>query len=448
VSGPALVGPGSYSLVVDYYELTMAAAYVAAGMEQEASFELFVRNLPAPRSFLVAAGVEDAIDALAGWQFDGASIDYLAGLGAFDEDFLGYLRELRFTGSARAIQEGEVVFGAEPILEITAPLPQAQLVETLLINLVQLPTMVASKAARVAIACRDKTFVDFAARRTHGLEAALKAARAAYVGGAAATSLTLAGRRYGIPVAGTMAHSYVTAFDDEAEAFRTFARRFPANAVLLIDTYDTEEGARVAAGVAGELAAEGISVRGVRIDSGDLERLARSVRSILDEVGHSEMQIFASGDLDEYRIAEMVANGAPVDAFGVGTRLGTSADAPYLGLVYKLVEEGGEPKAKRSVDKADYPGTKQVFRLGDHDVLACSSELVEGGRPLLRRVMADGERLAPSDPLGVIRSRCEEAVAGLPRRLRVLRGGEAPYVVEVSDELRSLQTRLAGSDPT
>jgi nicotinate phosphoribosyltransferase len=433
--------------VVDYYELTMAAAYLAAGMEQEASFELFVRRLPQSRSFLVAAGVEDAIDALAGWHFDAASIDYLAGLGAFDDDFLGFLRDLRFTGSVRGVPEAEVVFGSEPILEVTAPLPQAQLVETLLINLVQFPTMVASKAARVAIACRDRTFVDFAARRTHGLEAALKAARAAYLGGAAATSLALAGRRYGIPVTGTMAHSYVTAFDDEAEAFRTFARRFPANAVLLIDTYNTEEGARVAASVADELADEGIAVRGVRIDSGDLERLARSVRSILDGAGHREIQIFASGDLDEYRIAEMVANGAPVDAYGVGTRLGTSADAPYLGVVYKLVEEGGEPKAKRSADKANYPGTKQVFRFDDHDVLARSSELVEGGRPLLRRVMADGKRLAPAEPLATLRHRCEEAVAGLPRRLRVLRGGEAPYQVEISDELRALQARLAGSPP-
>lgn len=438
------MGERSYPLVTDFYELTMAAAYSAAGMEQDATFDLFVRSLPASRSFLVAAGVDDAVDALAGLHYPEDSIRYLASLGEFDAQFLEYLAGLHFTGSVRAVEEGELVFGNEPIMQIIAPLPQAQLVETLLINLVQLPTMVASKAARVAIACRDRSFVDFAARRAHGVDAALKGARAAYIGGAAATSMTLAGLEYSIPVAGTMAHAFVTAFDDEADAFRTFGRRFPGNAVFLIDTYNTEQGARVAAAVADELAGEGIAVRGVRIDSGDLERLAPAVRAILDAAGHSQIQIFASGDLDEYRISEMVANDAPVDAFGVGTRLGTSADAPYLSLVYKLVEEGGEPKMKRSTGKSNYPGLKQVFRMDDHDVVTLAHEPMPGGRPLLRPVMESGKRVVERSTLASARERCREGVARLPQRLRVLRSGEPAYPVEISDGLSALVEHLDG----
>ncbi len=429
-------------MVTDLYELTMAASYIQAGMEQTATFDLFVRDLPTQRSFLVAAGVDDAVDALGSLQVTQPSLDYLAGLEVFNARFLEYLADLSFTGQVRAVREGEIVFPNEPILEVTAPLPEAQLVETLLINIVQHQTMVASKAARVAIACRDREFVDFAARRAHGVDAALKGARAAYVGGAVATSLTLAGQLYGIPVTGTMAHSYVTTFESEREAFRAFARRFPANVVLLIDTYDTDRGARVAVQVADELAVEGIAIRGVRIDSGDLERLAQSVRSILDTGGHPEIEIFASGDLDEYRIAEMLANDAPVNAFGVGTRLGTSADAPYLGVVYKLVEEGGVPKMKHSAAKANLPGRKQVHRFDEQDLIALVDEEVPGGRPLLELAMENGRRVRAAESLSAAQERRRQAVERLPPRLRVLRGGEAPYQVNISDGIRALIDQL------
>jgi nicotinate phosphoribosyltransferase len=429
-------------MVTDLYELTMAASYVQAGMEQTATFDLFVRNLPTQRSFLVAAGVDDAVDALDSLHVTQPSLDYLAGLEMFDASFLQYLADLSFTGRVRAVREGEIVFPNEPILEVTAPLPEAQLVETLLINIVQYQTMVASKAARVAIACRDREFVDFAARRAHGVDAALKGARAAYVGGAVATSLTLAGQLYGIPVTGTMAHSYVTTFGSEREAFSAFARCFPTNAVLLIDTFDTDQGARVAVQVADELAVEGIVIRGVRLDSGDLERLARSVRAILDAGAHPEIDIFASGDLDEYRIAEMLANDAPVNAFGVGTRLGTSADAPYLGAVYKLVEGGGVPKMKHSTEKANLPGRKQVHRFDDRDLIALVDEEVAGGRPLLELVMEDGRRVRAAESLPAAQERRRHAVERLPQRLRVLRSGEAPYEVGISDGIRDLIDQL------
>ena len=443
---PDWVGPANYSMVTDLYELIMAASYVQAGMEQPATFELFVRDLPTQRSFLIAAGVDDAIDALDSLQVTQQSLDYLAGLDTFDSSFLEYLADLSFTGRVRAVPEGEIVFSNEPILEVTAPLPQAQLVETLLINIVQYQTMVASKAARVTIACRDREFVDFAARRAHGVDAALKGARAAYVGGAVATSLTLAGQLYGIPVTGTMAHSYVTAFESEREAFRAFARRFPTNAVLLIDTYDTHQGARVAVEIADELAVEGIVIRGVRLDSGDLEQLARSVRSILDAGDHPEIEIFASGDLDEYRIAEMLANDAPVNAFGVGTRLGTSADAPYLNAVYKLVEQGGVPKMKYSAHKANLPGRKQVHRFEDRDLIALLDEPIIGGRPLLEVVMEDGQRVRAAEPISAARERRGHAVERLPQRLRVIRSGEAPYEVDISEGIRGLIDELTAAE--
>jgi nicotinate phosphoribosyltransferase len=446
LNGPAWVGAENYSMVIDLYELTMAASYVQAGMEQPATFELFVRDLPTQRSFLVAAGVDDAVDALTSFQVTQPALDYLTGLEMFDSSFLDYLAGLSFTGRVQAVREGEIVFPNEPILEVTAPLPEAQLVETLLINIVQYQTMVASKAARIAIACGEREFVDFAARRAHGVDAALKGARAAFVGGAVATSLTLAGQLYGIPVTGTMAHSYVTTFESEREAFRAFARRFPANAVLLIDTYDTDQGARVAVQVADELAVEGIVIRGVRLDSGDLERLARSVRSILDAGGHPEIEIFASGDLDEYRIAEMLANDAPVNAFGVGTRLGTSADAPYLSAVYKLVARGGVPKMKHSAEKANLPGRKQVHRFDHRDLIALVDEEVAGGRPLLELVMEDGHRVRAAELLSAAQERRRHAVEGLPQRLRVLRSGEAPYEVDISDGIRDLIDQLTDAE--
>ena len=430
------------SLVTDLYEITMAAAFHAAGAFETATFDLFVRSLPGPRRFLIAAGLDDALVFLERFRFAGASLDYLASLAMFAPDFLEYLAAMRFQGEVRAPAEGEIVFANEPLLSVTAPLPQAQLVETFLLNCIGFQTMIASKAARIAIATGpDRSFVDFSPRRDHGADAALKAARAAVIGGAAATSLALAGRLYGLEVSGTMAHSFVMRFEEEADAFRHFARTFPGDAVLLIDTYDTEEGARVAAAVATELAPEGITIRGVRIDSGDLARLSRSVRRILDDAGHAEVAVFASGDLDEHRIAGMVAAGCPVDAFGVGTRLGTSADAPYLGVVYKLVEAAGRPVMKLSSGKATLPGRKQVWRGEDHDVIGLAGEDL-AGRPLLDEVMVGGTRARPAEPIGTMAARRAAGVAALPERLRTLTGTEEPWPVRVSPDLAALRDRL------
>lgn len=429
------------SLFTDLYELTMAASYLAHGRTRRATFELFVRSLPESRNFLVACGLDDVIAYLEALRFTPVAIDHLASLGLFADDFLAFLAELRFTGDVRAVPEGEVVFAHEPLLEVTAPLIEAQIVETFLINQIAFQTMVASKAARVAIACGDRAFVDFSARRDHGIDAAMKVARASAVGGATATSLVEAGRRYGLPVTGTMAHAYVMSFADEADAYRAYARDFPGNAVFLIDTYDTVEGARLAADVARGLEASGIHVRGVRLDSGDLGALAKQVRVILDDAGLAGVEILASGDLDEYRIDVLMAAGAPIDAFGVGTRLGTSHDFPSLGAVYKLVEDVHGPKMKLSEGKVTFPGRKQVHRFVGHDLLALADEPVEGGRSLLEPVMANGRRLGPPPSLAELRSRCREAVASLPAPLRQL-DPIAPYGVRVSDGLHALVSQL------
>jgi nicotinate phosphoribosyltransferase len=453
-SGPpseadAALAPGR-ALLTDLYELTMAAAYHAAGMGGTATFELFVRELPRERSFLVACGLEEALDALASLRFTADDLDYLGGLGLFADDFLARLAALRFTGEVWAIPEGRLVFAGEPLLAVHAPLLEAQLVETCLLNALTFPTAVASKAARVAIACAGRSFVDFSARRDHGPEAALLAARAAFVGGAAATATVLAGARWGVPLSGTMAHSYVMAVGDEEEAFRRFARLFGDRAVLLVDTWDTLEGTRRAARVCRELASEGIRVQAVRLDSGDLATLAPAVRRILDEAGCPEVRVFASGDLDEGRIAALLAGGAPIDAFGVGTRLGTSADAPSLSTVYKLVEDAFGPKMKLSTGKATLPGRKQVFRRREEemlrgDVIALAGEEV-AGEPLLRPVMRDGRRLLSREPLVEAQRRCREEVGRLPAPLRDL-AVRRPYTVELSAGLRALVARLTGSPP-
>jgi nicotinate phosphoribosyltransferase len=429
-------------LFTDLYELTMAASYFAHDVHDLATFDLFVRSLPPTRNFLVAAGLDDVLSYLESFHFSPEAIDYLAGLALFDDDFLDHLGGLRFTGDVRGVAEGEVVFGNEPILEVTAPLIEAQIVETFLLNQVAFQTMVASKAARVGIACGTRQFVDFSARRDHGIDAAMKTARAATIGGATGTSLVEAGRRYGLPVTGTMAHSYVMTFDHEIDAFRAYVRDFPGNAVFLIDTYDTVEGARRAAQVAHEVAAHGVDVRAVRIDSGDLGDLAKAVRAILDDAGLPGVEIIASGDLDEHRIAELVAAGAPIDAFGVGTRLGTSHDHPSLGAVYKLVEQASRPRMKLSEDKATYPGRKQVHRFPGHDVLALASEAAIGGRALLTPQMAGGRRLGPGPSLAEIKERRRAAVAALPSTLRSLEPA-APYEVRISDGLARLVADLA-----
>ena len=443
------VNSSNAALLTDLYELTMAASYFRNGMEERSTFDLFVRRLPESRNFLIACGLEHALEYLETMCFDEESLSYLRSLEMFDEEFIEYLGALRFKGKVHAVPEGDAVFGGEPLLRVTAPLPQAQIVESYLLNCVTFQTMVASKAARVALASGERRFVDFSLRRDHGADAALKGARAAYVGGASATSNVLAGKAYGIPVNGTMAHSYVMAFDSEIEAFRAFARDFPDRAVLLIDTFDVEEGARRAARVAIELANEDVHLTGVRIDSGDLAHLSRSVRKILDDAGLVDTSIFLSGDLDEYRIAELVDDGVPVDAFGVGTQMGVSGDAPSLGGVYKLVADSGGPKMKLSAEKITLPGCKQVWRFErngviDHDVIALDSEDVQGAKPILERVMADGRRLAEPLPLDEVRNRCSSTLAALPNELKSLTHS-AEYRVERSERLRDLVDRTSAA---
>ncbi|HEX6418939.1 MAG TPA: nicotinate phosphoribosyltransferase [Acidimicrobiales bacterium] len=435
------------ALVTDLYELTMAAAYQADGLEHEATFELFVRSLPAERRFLVAAGLDDALDGLESWRFDADDVAYLRSLDTFPPGFVDRLADLRFTGEVWAVPEGEAVFAGEPLVRVTAPLVEAQVVETWLLNRVASQTLLASKAARVALACGDRSFVDFSARRDHGVDAAMASARAAWMCGAAGTSLVAAGRRFGIPLSGTMAHSFVMSYDDERDAFRAYVRCFPDGAVLLIDTYDTVEGARRAAEVAHELAAGGATISGVRLDSGDLRTLAREVRRVLDGAGLPDVRILASGDLDEHRIAALVTAGAPIDAFGVGTQLGTSSDAPSLGAVYKLVEDAEGPKMKLSSGKVTLPGSKQVWRLDDHDVLSLHGEEVPGGRPLLTQVMAGGRRLV-DEPLDRIRARAMATIDWLPAPLRSLAPAPSPvWRVAVSTGLERLAAEVqAGLD--
>jgi nicotinate phosphoribosyltransferase len=435
--------PVPASLVTDLYELTMAAAYQAEGVEHEATFELFVRRLPAQRRFLVAAGLDDALAGLETLSFAPHEVEYLAGLELFPAPFIDRLADLRFTGEVWGIPEGDVVFAGEPIVRVTAPLIEAQLVETFLLNAIASRTMLASKAARIAIACEGRDFVDFSARRDHGVDAAMAAARGAWICGAAGTSLVAAGERWGIPLSGTMAHSFVMSFDDERDAFRAYARSFPQHAVLLIDTYDTVEGARHAAEVARELAGEGTRISAVRLDSGDLARLAVDVRAVLDDAGLFDVRILASGDLDEHRIAELLAASAPVDAFGVGTQLGTSGDAASLGAVYKLVDDASGPRMKLAEGKVTLPGRKQVWRLPDRDVLGLHDEHVAGGRPLLVAAMADGRRLELPEPLAAIRQRCLAALAGLPPELRSLELVDHPvWPVDSSAGLAALTDKV------
>jgi nicotinate phosphoribosyltransferase len=446
-AAPHWVSDDNAALLTDLYELTMAAGYVANGVDEPATFDLFVRSLPAERAFLVTCGLEQALDYLERLHFSAAALEYLDSLGIFDRRLLDRLATLRFTGEVWAMPEGETCFAGEPLARLTGPLVEVQLAETFLLNCLGYQTLVASKAARVALACGERSFVDFSARRDHGADAALKAARAAYVGGAAGTSNVLAGMAYGIPLSGTMAHSYVMRFADEAEAYRTFARVFPERSTLLIDTYDTEEGARIVARVATELRAEGIRIRAVRVDSGDVAVLSRSVRHILDAAGHPDIEIFASGDLDEHVIAALLAGGAPIDAFGVGTRLGTSADAPWLPVVYKLVEDVSGPKIKLAPHKTTAPGRKQVYRVEDasdpHDVVALEEEQPpDGGRPLLEHVIAGGRRVRAQEPLAAIRARRAATVARLPERLRHLELVEYPYPVRLSAGLTALIERL------
>lgn len=444
------VTPQNMGLLVDLYELVMSDSYLRQGMNERATFDLFVRGLPPHRSFLVSAGVESALYFLEHMRFNDDEITYLANLRLFSPEFLTYLRQFRFSGDVWAIPEGEVFFPPEPVLEITARRIEAQLAESFLLNAINFQVMVASKAARVVLAAGGRGVVDFSLRRDHATDAAMQAARASYVAGCIGTSNVLAGKEFAIPVYGTMAHSYVMSFPDELSAFRAFVSDFPRNAILLIDTYDTIQGTGHAGAVAREMAARGHRLRGVRIDSydtiADLARLSREVRALFDEADLPYVQIFLSGDLDEYKIEELVALGASVDAFGVGTRMGTSEDAPNMGGVYKIVEDISGPKVKLSTGKATLPGRKQVWRVPDspatfHDVISLREEPAPlDAAPLLRQVMAGG-RTVYRERLETMRARCEQRLTTLAATFRDPHAVSAPPVT-LSAGLRALRERM------
>jgi nicotinate phosphoribosyltransferase len=447
VSGPLITRHAA--LFTDLYELTMAASYLRERMHGAATFSLFVRKLPAARSFLIAAGLEDVLEYLRTVRFSDEAIDYLRGLRRFDAAFLDSLRTVRFTGSVRALPEGTPVFPDEPLVEVTAPILEAQLVETAVINFCHFQTVLASKAVRSVLAARGRPIVEFGLRRTPGTDAGMKAARCAYLAGAEMSSNVLAGLAYGIPPMGTMAHSYVVAFPDEIGSFRAYARAFPDNTTLLIDTYDTVVAAHKAVVVAKEMEARGHRLGGVRLDSGDLAALSREVRAVLDAAGLDYVRIFASGGLDEHVIDDLVTQGAPIDAFGVGTRMDVSADAPYLDMAYKLVRYDGRNVLKTSAGKETWTGEKQVYRFRDadgrfqHDRLALRDEPPPpGAEPLLQTVMIDGRPVAGAcPPLAEIRRRCAAQVATLPDAVLRLRE-PASYPVQYSDRLQAVQRAI------
>ncbi|MGC1094963.1 MAG: nicotinate phosphoribosyltransferase, partial [Pseudolabrys sp.] len=356
------MNPSSSLLLTDLYQMNMIQAYLDHGETNTAVFEFFVRKLPSRRGFLMAAGLEQALQYLENLHFSAEEIEWLASTRRFDKSLLDRLADFRFTGDVHAMPEGRIFFANEPILRVTAPMPQAQLVETRLINILHFQTLIASKAARMVLAAPSKLLVDFGLRRAHGAEAGLMAARASYIAGFAGTATMLAEQIFSIPTYGTMAHSFVEAYDTESAAFESFAQSRPQNLTLLIDTYDTETAARKVVALAPRLAAKGVRIAAVRLDSGDLIPLARSVRGILDDGGLSYVSIFASGGLDEDYLAEIVQAGAPIDGFGIGTSLTTSSDVPALDCAYKLQEYAGQPRRKRSSGKATWPGRKQVWR--------------------------------------------------------------------------------------
>ena len=439
------------ALLTDLYQLTMAQAYFELEMHEPAVFELFVRRLPKVRNFLLTAGLEQALDYVEALKFTGDELDFLSSRG-FRQSFLDHLAGMRFTGSVHAMPEGTPFFADEPILRVTAPILEAQLLESRLINILHFQTLIASKAARCVINAGGRRLIDFGMRRAHEAQAAVLAARAAYLAGFDATATVEAGRLFGIPLSGTLAHSFIEAHDREEDAFRRFVQSRPEPTTLLIDTYDTRRAARRVAALSRELqlkGREGHGIQSVRIDSGDLPIEARAVRAILDREGCSDVQIVLSGGLDEHAIADLVSSGVPVDAFGVGTALDVSADAPALDIAYKLQAYAGRPRRKRSPGKSTWPGPKQVFRergsegqyLRDH--VAEVSERTPG-EALLGQVMHGGRRVHASPSLSDVRTRCRAELAALPPALRGLTTGAA-YEVSISDTLRSLAADIDAS---
>ena len=450
MQSPGALTADEAALFTDLYELTMAQSYFKQGMSAEASFSLFVRPSRVKRSYLVSAGLEDVLRYLHEFRFGTLAIDYLRSTGQFAPDFLDFLGGLRFTGRVRAVPEGRLYFHHEPVLEVTAPIIEAQIIETLVINQINLQSLIATKAARCTWAARGRALVDFSLRRAHGADAGMKAARSSSIAGFASTSNVLAGAAYGLPIAGTMAHSYVTSFEREINAFRAYAESFPDDTVLLIDTYDTIAAAHKAAMVGREMEERGHRMRAVRLDSGDLLKLSLEVRRILDDAGLDYVRILASGGLDEYSVDSLVQGGAPIDAFGIGTRMAVSGDAPWLDAAYKLVRYDGRPVRKLSEGKETLPGEKQVFRLRDDagrlrgDVLALAHESPpeRDAEPLLQTVMEHGEPVAAPPALSVVRGRFRDEFAALDDRHKRL-SRPVRYPVRLSRGLQRLRRELS-----
>nr|VFK46202.1 MAG: nicotinate phosphoribosyltransferase [Candidatus Kentron sp. TC] len=441
-----------FPLFTDLYEISMMHAYFEEDFFDTAVFSLFVRRLPTRRNFLLACGLNTTLELLENLRFSDEDIAYLASLKKFSNRFLDWLRDFRFMGDIYAMPEGTPVFANEPILEVVAPLPQAQILETLIINQIHLQTMLASKAERVVTAARGRPVVDFASRRMHGIDAALKGARAFYIGGVSATSNVLASKRYNMPLAGTMAHSYIQAHEDEAAAFRAFAQLYP-NTTLLVDTYDTIAGVHKVIHLANSLG-ESFKVKAIRLDSGDLPVLSKEIRRLLDEADLGKIGIFVSGGLEEDAIANLVSTGAPIDGFGVGTAMGVSGDVPSLDMVYKLCEYAGRGRIKLSTGKSILPGRKQVFRTAKGewdmgDTIARADEDISGCRSLLVPVMKGGRRLfdyLPEKKIGIetARSCAKKWIARLPVRIRRLKSIGPSYPVEVSAALSHYQKEVCG----
>ncbi|WP_455378195.1 nicotinate phosphoribosyltransferase [Petrachloros mirabilis] len=436
------MNPSTSALLTDLYQLTMVQAYLEHRMNDQAVFEFFVRRLPPHRNFLLAVGLEQVMDFLSQLHVTTEELAWLERTGRFSDELLHYLETLRFTGDVDAMQEGTPFFPNEPVLRVVAPIPLAQLVETRIMNLLNLQIMIASKAVRSVLIAKGKPVIDFGLRRAHGAEAGLLAARASYLAGFSGTATVLAGMQYGIPIYGTMAHSFVQAHKDESAAFEHFAKAQPDNAVLLIDTYDTEAAAHRVVELAPRLKQTGIPIKGVRLDSGNLAEHARKVRRILDEGGLRDAHILASGNLDEYRLLELIQSNAPIDNFAVGTAMTTSSDAPSLDCAYKLQEYAGRPCRKRSEGKATWPGRKQVYRhytgdaRFDYDVVTTIDDRQQG-EPLLQPVMQKGRRLAPPPKLEAVRTEIASQLSKLPASLREL-DECTPYEVRISRALRDL----------
>ncbi|MBI5265074.1 MAG: nicotinate phosphoribosyltransferase [Bradyrhizobium sp.] len=434
--------PGPSALLTDLYQLNMVQAYLESGQTGTAVFEFFVRKLPAQRAFLMAAGLEQVLDLLETLRFSPDELDWLERSGRFGAGLIDYLAKFRFSGEVHAMPEGTVFFANEPILRVTAPLPEAQLVETRLINVLHFQSLIASKAARMVQLAPGKLLVDFGLRRAHGSEAGPMVARASYIAGFAGSATVLAEKLFGIPAFGTMAHSFIQSFDSEAAAFEAFARARPKDLVLLIDTYDTEAAARKVVALARNLRTQGIKIRGVRIDSGDLVALSKSVRRILDDGGLAGTTIFVSGGIEEESLAAFAREGAPVDGIGIGTSLATSSDVPALDCAYKLQEYAGLPRRKRSAGKATWPGRKQVWRRYDADGRMASDVLsieedVHEGEPLIRLMMQDGRRIGPCPSLQEVRGRARRELERLPRGFEVLKPRQS-YPVRVAESLEKL----------